>query len=535
MTLKKKMIVSYLLLLAIILGLIGLGFGLLTHQTQNTQRLLSENYDSVIASQEMIKDLEAISAGDTSHRASFKENLKFESENITEAGEQALVTQLTAAYQKEDYSQSLSICHQILRLNLEAITRKDQLAIQSGKQLLSIMIATGVLSILLTLTIMIFFLKRIMKPLRELKQKMTAIGDQNYEERISDQTPDEIGVLSREYNKMAAKLQSYSDSNTAKLQEKNMLLNTIIQNLNDGLIVLNTSETICLTNTLAEKILGKNNPESMLKHMENGSELRIFLDDKEHIFVSEHHHLENTGTLIILKDITHFKTLDQAKTQFMATISHELRTPFSAIKMSLKLIEDERIGTLNSEQLQLLKEIQKEITRLTSITNELLDLSQLETGNIQLHITPCTAQTIAQNAIEALSLQAKQKDIQLMPLFDDSQKNIKADPEKSTWILVNLIGNAIRYSPENGEIKIKLWQQNDAVIFSVSDQGPGISQENIAKLFVRYSRLDEGRGLSGSGLGLAIAKEFTEAQGGKIWAESELGKGSQFYVSFPCY
>lgn len=75
--------------------------------------------------------------------------------------------------------------------------------------------------------------------------------------------------------------------------------------------------------------------------------------------------------------------------------------------------------------------------------------------------------------------------------------------------------------------------KNDAVIFSVSDQGPGISQENIAKLFVRYSRLDEGRGLSGSGLGLAIAKEFTDAQGGKIWAESELGKGSQFYISFP--
>jgi signal transduction histidine kinase len=232
----------------------------------------------------------------------------------------------------------------------------------------------------------------------------------------------------------------------------------------------------------------------------------------------------------VLRNITPFKELDFAKTNFIATISHELKTPISTIKASLQLLENNSTGTLNDEQKQLVESIKDDSNRLLKITSELLNLSQVETGNIQLSIQQSDSSKILQYALDAVKVQSDQKQIRLEIKTDKNLPLIKADAEKTAWVLINLLTNAIRYSPEKSQVIIEVKKDNDKVIFSVKDFGKGIESKYKDKIFTRYFQIP-GSSKSGTGLGLSISKEFIEAQGGNITVDSEFGTGSTFTVT----
>ena len=270
--------------------------------------------------------------------------------------------------------------------------------------------------------------------------------------------------------------------------------------------------------------------------------LKIFSDEKESFFEKEIIHIEINktgeneteliGYVILLKNITIFKELDSAKTNFIATISHELKTPISSIKMSTQLLEHNETGILNNEQKQLIEGIKEDSTRLLQITGELLNMSQVETGNIQLNIQSTDPEFIVRYAIDTTKLQAEQKKIKLQIDVETDIPDIIADAEKTAWVLINFLTNAIRYSMEDSEIVVSLQKDDKGALFSVKDFGKGIDLRYRKKIFDRYFQIP-GSSKSGSGLGLAISKEFIETQGGTIGVESSPGMGSTFFFIIP--
>ena len=236
------------------------------------------------------------------------------------------------------------------------------------------------------------------------------------------------------------------------------------------------------------------------------------------------------GHVIVLRNITEYKELDYAKTNFIATVSHEFKTPISAIKMSLQLLENKQIGILNNEQINLVESIKEDTNRLLKITGELLNMTQVESGNIQLSILPADAKEIITYAVSANKVPLEQKRIKLETDYGQDIPLIQADAEKTSWVLTNLLSNAIRYSHENSSIFIKLMHIDKKLKISITDTGQGISPQYKNKIFDRYFRIP-GSNETGTGLGLAISKEFMEAQGGAIEVESELGAGSTFTIT----
>jgi PAS domain S-box-containing protein len=306
-----------------------------------------------------------------------------------------------------------------------------------------------------------------------------------------------------------------------------------IMGLKQEEVVGKSAETLALTNDLMQSLI-INNPNST-----KAGTMKIFADAKESYFEKEIVNItikptgeEQTidiGNVIILRNITVFKELDFAKTNFIATVSHELKTPISSIKMSLQLLEKEATGSINEEQKQLIESIKEDSQRLLKITGELLDLSQLETGNIHLNIDQSDPYAIANYAVEAVKVQAEQKQIEIVVDAQPDLPQVKADTEKTSWVLINFLTNAITYSSENSKIIVKLKLENSQIIFQVIDTGKGIDSRYKTKVFDKYFQIP-GSHKSGTGLGLAISKEFIEAQNGSIRVESELGLGSTFSI-----
>jgi signal transduction histidine kinase len=350
-----------------------------------------------------------------------------------------------------------------------------------------------------------------------------------------------------------------------KLLMEKKRIETLINNMHDpvigldenGKVLFANDETLKITGLKKEGFIGEdvqkvaitNDLVRMLIRDINGSgsndqkmsPLKIYADKKESYFEKEVINIDiiptgeiisrGIGRVIILKNVTPFKELDFAKTNFIATISHELKTPISSIKMSVQLLENNKTGNLNTEQSQLLESIKEDSNRLLKITGELLDMSQVETGNIQLDMRQSSAYAVLQDAIDAAKTQAEQKHVHIAVNAEDHIPDINMDSEKTAWVLTNFITNAIRYSEEGGEIIISLKQTDSGVCYAVKDFEKGIEPKYRERIFERYFQIP-GSPKSGTGLGLAISKDFIEAQGGRIGVETEQGMGSTFFFCF---
>jgi signal transduction histidine kinase len=205
-----------------------------------------------------------------------------------------------------------------------------------------------------------------------------------------------------------------------------------------------------------------------------------------------------------------------------------MKTPVSSIKMSTHLLESTKAGHVTEEQKNLIQGIDEDCNRLLKIISELLKFTQVETGNIQLTLQQCDPSEIVQYSLDTVKLQAEQNHISFNLIISEHLPKIKADKEKTAWVLINLLSNAIRYSQSKNNIDIEVKESENKVLFSVKDNGIGIESHYQNKIFDKYFQVPDS-GKSGTGLGLAISKEFIEAQGGKIGLESQIGQGSRFY------
>ena len=350
------------------------------------------------------------------------------------------------------------------------------------------------------------------------------------------------------FNNMASRLDDYENSNLSQLMFEKKRIETIINNMKDAIIGFDEKNHVLFANTVAiqllgiseSDLLGKYAPDVALRNdllrnllVKEDKEklLKIYADNKESYFTKESLEIFNgdqkIGEVTVLRNITKFQELDVAKTNFIATISHELKTPISSIKMSLKLLEDSRIGSLNPEQQKLVTDIKGDSQRLLKITTELLDMTQVETGNIQFNIQSIQPAQIVEQACAAVHSIADEKKIIIEKKIPSSLPLIKADADKTAWVLLNFLTNAIRYSPDGAKVIIAIEPKDASLVFSVQDFGRGIEQKYHARIFEKFFQIP-GSIPGGSGIGLTISKEIIEKQGGKVAMESEFGKGSKF-------
>ena len=307
-------------------------------------------------------------------------------------------------------------------------------------------------------------------------------------------------------------------------------------------IWMKPAQEIALRNDLLRRLIRELPSLQKTENKKKDEPLKIYADNKESYFqikympITQTNNHNNTskqkGYVIMLKNITEFKELDTAKTTFISTISHELKTPISAILMSLQLLEDKRVGSLNTEQEELSQSIKENSERLLNITGELLNMTQVESGKLQIKPKITKPIELIEYALKANRVQAEKFGIQIEVEYpEDKISKLFVDSEKIAWVLTNLLSNAIRYSPEYSRVIIGAKQKDEKHIeLYVKDFGKGIDARYHDSIFEPYFRVP-GTKVQGSGLGLSISRDFVEAHGGKLTIESEIGRGSKFSLT----
>ncbi|SHG52517.1 PAS/PAC sensor signal transduction histidine kinase [Fodinibius roseus] len=512
--------------------------------------------------------------------------------NITETGERALTNQVHENYSNlraifESAVQSPPISPQIISqqlppayhrvqqnlsqlttMNVDAIHRKNSIAQQTASNVTIYMSVIGGLCSILGLLMLIRFPSYIVDPIHELIRRIKEIANRNYDQTLSFYSGDEYEELAEAFNRMAGKLQEYENSNLDRIMSEKKRVEAIINHMGDAVMGLDAAKYVLFANDKAIELIGQGEEElvgqygpdiashnelfhKIIQALSGEAEEDIgyikVTDKDEHYYsveVTQVHHDPNNeaarathlGNIITLKNVTKFHELDQAKTNFISVVSHELKTPISSINMSLRLLGDKRVGMLNEEQEKLVSSIRKDVHRMKQTTGDLLDLTKIESGNVQLNTRKVNPSNLLEYAYETMIMQASQNDLEIDLQLNESLPRIQADTQKTVWVLVNLISNAIRYTSSGGRITLKAQKNNNSrfVKFTVEDTGEGISADDLNKIFDKYYQVDKNqKDSTGSGLGLSIAKEFIIAQGGRIWAESKTGEGSSFYFTLP--
>jgi PAS domain S-box-containing protein len=503
----------------------------------------------------MLKGLENIkSVKDASQL--FEDNLKKQENNITEVGEKEATQELRKNFNElladpsdtSNYSEIRQSIIRILDLNEMAILRKNAIAQKTAENAKLWLTVIFTILTLVSFTFIFNLPGIISRPISTLSEGISEIANKNYKKRIYLKQEDEFGDLANSFNVMASKLDEYENSNLSKIKFEKSRIETIINQMRDGILGLDDKKNILFLNAVAEKLLGlkekdiigKYAPDialrndlmrTLLQHDEEKKELKIYAENKESYFSKDILSVKNNeqiiGLVIVLRNITPFHELNEAKTNFIATVSHELKTPISSIKMSAQLLNDTRIGSLNDEQQELIQSIRDDSERLLKITGELLNISQAETGQIHLNIHPVDPKKIITYAVDTMKKQASSKNIQINLNIPEQLPMVQADDEKTAWVLTNFLSNAVRYSYEQSTVTVSAEVLDKTVRISVQDNGQGIPAAYTDKIFNRYFRVP-GTKKEGTGLGLAISKDFIEGQEGNISVESELGVGSKF-------
>jgi signal transduction histidine kinase len=422
-----------------------------------------------------------------------------------------------------------------------------------GTRVLAAAIAAG---IALSLWLGWRLARSILRPIQSLTLSARAFGDGNLDRDVPVTSRDELGELARTFNAMAAKLRAYRDAMTARVVRAQRTMEATLTSTPDPLFVIARDGAIELRNPAAEALAAS--PEFADGFPEPlGARLQEVLGTGAHFLPSDYTHAvmarvgnderfylprilaigdELTGfggAAMILQDVTKFRLLDDAKNNLVGTVSHELKSPLTSLRMAVYLLLEQKIGGLSPRQRDLLETARDDADRLLRILNDILDLSRIESGSAALsrRDTPVRA-LLAEMAREMKPLvdDAGQR---IAIEVDEAVTNVFLDPERIRHVFVNLLGNASKYSPEGGVITLYARPEGDgSVRFGVRDQGAGIPGSEVPYVFEKFYRVP-GQARKGAGLGLAIAREIVLAHGGFIACASKVGEGSDFHFHLP--
>ena len=555
--------IGILFTMILLLGIQSVGY--VRQLSRATGTILADNYNSLQYAGEMLRSLNDIGQ-DSISRHALRENLALQQQNITEISEK----ETTAALERHVASLSDPVTEaeirtvredlfRIMELNMAAIRAKSAGVEQRADYAMWWLIAVAALCALIAGGILVWFPQSVLRPIDALKKGITQIANHNYRERLDFPGNREFESVAESFNDMAAKLDEYRRSSLDDLMTAKKRIEAIVDTLHEPIVGLGPDRRILFMNreafsvlNLREDAVGRDAAEvalsnDLLRRLVRGvndtkkdadkEPLKIYADNKESYFQVENTPLYITpvggreqqfvGNLIVLNNITRFKELDSAKTNFISTVSHEMKTPISSILMSLQLLGDDRLGTLNGEQKQLVTSIKESSDRLLSITGELLNMTQIETGKLKLIPKVTKPIELIDYAVKATQVLAEKFCCFVEVDYPEKISKLFVDNEKIAWVITNLLSNAIHHSPERSRIIIGAVQREKAVEIYVQDFGRGIDPRYHKSIFERYFRVP-GTKVQGSGLGLAISKEFVEAHGGTISVRNRDEGGLEF-------
>jgi len=561
LTIKTKIALGGIFLFVLLALVAGISIFYFNKQIAGSKEVLKDNYESIEYGKNMLQALNEWTGNSVQSNKLFETQLKAQEENVTEQGEEEMTSRLRKSFETfRQYPDSLatlslmrSDINQIISINLNAISKKNtsyQHGAENAKVIITLIIT---FCLILGFTFITNFPGLIAGPIVKLTEGIRAITNKNYAERIHLNRTDEFGEMAAAFNTMAERLDEYEHSNLSKIMFEKRRAETVINSLKDASIGIDNNGIILFANQQAlqllslketdivglkkEEVMKRNDLFTFLLNSDNNMPFKVVVNDKENYFTKEIIEIrqgpEKLGIVVILEDITPFKEKDVAKTNFIATVSHELKTPLASSDFSLKLLENEKIGTLSGEQKELVQNLKLDNQRMLRILSELLDLAQVESGKIMLNVQSVNPKNVIDKALQTVIGPAKEKSIRIHSDITDPIPNIMVDADKTTWVLNNFLSNAIRYSPMGSRIDIVTKFSDDMFEISVTDQGPGIDPSLHQKVFDRFFKVPGNEDVKSSGLGLAISKEFIENMNGEIGIESRINEGSRFYFKVP--
>ena len=571
--------------------------------------ILRENYQSVLAAENMVKALErqdnallAQSEGeDVTMAGNFEDNKSafFTWQNQAAQGgmlpaSQIILDSIRAAYQDyTTYADSMiarsqqgafkearqyyyeivryhsdrlrELCFQLFQINQNALVRAEvrthSIASQTAYGTMIVSLVTLFLSIIATG----WLIKVVIKPAEELTETVKRIGKGKLDLKIDVLSNDEIGQLSREFNKMTERLRRFDQMNIEQIIAEKRKSEAIVESISDGLVVTDAQMKIIHINSVIAELFGCKEAEAAMQPVasvipdervialirdaskieptvkEPKEGLLQFVDDGRQLFFRPKvtRIFDNEGILYgvvtLLQDVTQFKELDRMKSDFIATVSHEFRTPVTSINMSVDILNQGILGPLNERQKELIFSAKEDCQRLTKLARELLQLSKLESGKLQLRNEELDVKALIELSVRPLQLQFQEKNVILVLEIPAALPHLVADEQQVTSVITNLVTNALKYTDPGGKVIVHAHEDGSALCVDVTDTGQGISPENLGKIFDKFVQVKQSSDTTpGSvGLGLAIAKEIVEMYGGKIWAVSIPGQGSTFSFLLP--
>lgn len=392
--------------------------------------------------------------------------------------------------------------------------------------------------------------KKTLKPIKSLNQALSelVVGDFVYEQKIP--LGDEIEQLCQ----YVIKLTDHMSSQNSELKMERKTLSTVLNQMTDAVFILDGEGLVQLSNPAAERMFNFNSQEikrkSIIEAVRNHQLAHLWKKTQQertqveetiellqsknfiHAIAKPLDEIVPGGVLLVVQDLTHVRYLEKIRSDFVSNVSHELRTPIASIKALSDTLQESALDDLPAAR-RFLSRMDIEIENLTVMVQELLELSKIESGRVPVKRTVVQVEELVSNAIDRMQLQAQRSGVSLEFSIEEDLPMISVDVDKIGQVFVNLLHNAIKFTPPGGKILVKAVRHPEGILFSVEDNGVGIDEKALDRIFERFYKIDKARSTGGTGLGLSITKHLIETHQGRIWVESELGKGSRFFFILP--
>ncbi len=393
------------------------------------------------------------------------------------------------------------------------------------------------------------------RPLRELTHAVTQLSRSVRDgeialSKIKPSTIDEIGDLSTAFNTMVLKLREQLNA----LETEQLKMAAVLGEMSDGVLIVNDRGLIQLINPAAEKVFDTNKEAAIGKTLVEVVRHHIIVDTWKtcqsnqidqtasfefgqkriyiHMVASPLITVMPGSILLLFQDLTLVRKLETVRRDFISNISHELRTPLASLKVLTETLQETAFDDPPAAQ-RFLQQMETEVDALSLMVNELVELSRIESGKVPLQLGKAVPKDIIDQAVDRLLLQAERSGLTIEIECSETIPPVLADSKRMEQVLVNLLHNSIKFTPAGGKILVRALENEKYIQFSVQDTGIGISNDDLARIFERFYKVDRARSSGGTGLGLAIARHLVEAHGGKIWVVSKQGAGSTFFFTVP--
>jgi two-component system phosphate regulon sensor histidine kinase PhoR len=418
------------------------------------------------------------------------------------------------------------------------------------------LLGTGtIVAVLGSLALSLRLARRWSRPLHALIGVADKIGEGAGGQRVFTDRHDELGELVRAFNQMSERL----DTRIARLEEDRQQLRTILSGMVEGVVALDAGQRILYANERAIQLLGLPAQVPVGRRLWEVVRQRSLLDVVQRALETSEPQREELGwsgsstrsltvhaarlpglpprgAVLVLHDTTELRRLERLRQEFVANVSHELKTPLSVIKVCVETLLD---GAMDDPQHrgQFLEQIAGQSNRLHALILDLLSLARIESGAEFFEFQPVAVAEIAQECMERHRHRAESKNqtLEAVPTIEDDSLAAWADPEAIEQILDNLLDNAVKYTPEGGRVSVRWRREGEQVCLEVADTGIGIPETDLPRIFERFYRVDKARSreLGGTGLGLSIVKHLSQAMHGSVRATSRPGQGTTFTVCLP--